>query len=63
MDAAYEGMMKRTFLPMIIMIIAHLPFLIIFVLMYRKLGPPRSYDNDTSLLKESDSSDTDYSDT
>ena len=39
MDAAYEAMMKRTFLAMTIMILTHLPFLIIIIVMYPKLGP------------------------
>ena len=42
MDAAYEGMTKRTFLAMSIMIIALLPFLIVFLCMYSKLTPPKS---------------------
>lgn len=55
-DAAYEGMMKRTFLAMIIMIVAHLPFLIIFILMYRKLRPPHSRSDSSEERKLQDSS-------
>lgn len=36
-DAAYEGMEKRTFLPMILLAGTHLPFLIGMVLLYWKL--------------------------
>ena len=37
-DAAYEGVQKRTFLAMVIMAGAHLPFLVGIIVMYRKLG-------------------------
>lgn len=37
-DAAYEGLMKRTFVAMLLLMISHLPFLIGTVIMYRKLG-------------------------
>ena len=53
-DAAYEGMMKRTFLAMIIMILAHLPFLLFFACMYSKLGRP---SKDFHSEDESESSD------
>ena len=54
MDAAYEGMMKRTFVAMIIMIIAHFPFLLFFFFMYSRLGKPLDYDK---LEDETNSSD------
>lgn len=38
-DAAYEAVQKRTFLPMIILGGLHLPFLIEIIVLYRKLGP------------------------
>ena len=37
-DAAYEGLMKRTFVAMLLLLTSHLPFLIGIVTMYRKLG-------------------------
>lgn len=60
MDAAYEGMTKRTFLAMSIMIIAQFPFLIIFLCMYSKLGPPNNKvdsaesDSEESLISSSE---------
>lgn len=54
MDAAYEGMMKRTFLAMIIMILAHLPFLLFFVCLYPKLG---HHSKETELEDRASSSD------
>lgn len=43
-DAAYEGLRKRTFGAMLVLLATHLPFLIGIVFMYRKLGikPPKS---------------------
>ncbi len=38
-DAAYEGTQKRTFLIIIVLVTAHLPFLAEIILFYRKLGP------------------------
>ena len=37
-DAAYEGVMKRTFLPMLLLAALHLPFLIGVTIMYKRLG-------------------------
>lgn len=37
-DAAYEGVKKRTFLPMLLIAGVHLPFLIGVIAMYKKLG-------------------------
>ena len=37
-DAAYEGLKKRTFAAMILLMITHLPFLIGIIIMYKKLG-------------------------
>ena len=37
MDAAYEGQLKRTFVAMLVLLAAHLPFLIGIIFMYRKL--------------------------
>lgn len=38
-DAAYEGVLKRTFLSSIVMMAIHLPFLIEVIVLYSKLGP------------------------
>ena len=37
--STYEAVQKRTFLPMSILIGLHLPFLILIIVLYRKLGP------------------------
>ena len=37
--SSYEAVQKRTFLPMSILIGLHLPFLILIIALYRKLGP------------------------
>ena len=37
-DAAYEGVKKRTFLPMLLIVGLHLPFLIGITILYKKLG-------------------------
>lgn len=50
-DAAYEGTTKRTFLAMSIMILAQLPFLMVFVCMYYRLSPP----NNKAVSAESES--------
>ena len=55
MDAAYEGMQKRTFLAMAIMIASHLPFLVIFIVIYHKLGSPKGKIEDTTSEKSEDS--------
>lgn len=59
MDAAYEGLMKRTFAAMIVLLATHLPFLIGIVFMYRKLGlkPNKSAFKESE--EESDDSETD----
>ena len=56
-DAAYEGMMKRTFLAMAIMIIAQLPFLIVFLFMYHKLAIP-TIKIENGIMDNEDESDT-----
>jgi hypothetical protein len=53
-DAAYEGMMKRTFLAMCLMIVAQLPFLIVFLFMYQKLALPAIKVENGILGSESD---------
>ena len=58
MDATYEGMSKRTFLAMAIMITVQLPFLMVFLLAYYRLQPPVI---DTNVV-ESDLEDSDSSD-
>lgn len=59
MDAAYEGLMKRTFVAMIVLLATHLPFLIGIIFMYRKLGfkPDKSAFKDSK--EESDDSESD----
>ena len=59
MDAAYEGLMKRTFVAMIVLLVTHLPFLIGIIFMYRKLGfkPNKSAFKDSE--EESDNSESD----
>ncbi len=39
-DPAYEGMQKRTFLAMLILLSLHVPMLVEIVFLYKKLGPP-----------------------
>ena len=39
MDAAYEGMEKRTFLVTMILVFIHIPFIIEIIVLYPKLGP------------------------
>ena len=48
-DAAYEGLMKRTFVAMLVLMATHLPFLTGIVVMYRKLGfkPTKSAFSDS----------------
>lgn len=41
-DAAYEGMQKRMFLAMLILLFLHVPMLLEILLLYKKLGPPPS---------------------
>ena len=57
MDAAYEGMQKRTFLAMVLLMFSHLPFLVGIIVFFQKLNyvvPPSGYseidkhDNDTN---------------
>ena len=58
-DAAYEGMMKRTFVAMIVLLATHLPFLTGIIIMYRKLGskPTESAFKDSE--EETDNSESD----
>ncbi len=39
-DAAYEGMQKRTFLAMLILLSLHVPMLVEILFLYKKLSPP-----------------------
>ena len=55
MDAAYEGIQKRTFLGMLLLAAVHIPFLVGIIIMYRKLGEKHV---DQSLYSELASSDT-----
>ena len=57
-DAAYEGLMKRTFVAMLVLLATHLPFLIGIIFMYGRLGfkPTESAFKD---FKESDDSESD----
>ena len=59
--AAYEGVQKRTFLAMSIMISLQIPLILILLLLYRKLGrmkeklqaqPGLSDEEDTSEISE-----------
>ena len=56
MDAAYEGMKKRTFVGMLVLVTTHLPFLIGIIVMYRKLGvKPNEVEYKEEETRESDS--------
>ena len=61
MDAAYEGVMKRTFVAMFVLVATHLPFLIGIVLMYRKLGLKPNESAFKSLKEDNKESDSDTS--
>ena len=61
-DAAYEGLMKRTFIAMLLLMASHLPFLIGIVLMYRKLGSKPMKSAFTDLEEDEVESGTDTSD-
>lgn len=39
MDALYEGFEKRTFVAALIFAVLHTPFLLEFVILFKKLGP------------------------
>lgn len=59
MDAAYEGMQKRTFLPMAVLAGLFLPFLLAFMILYRKLKPnvqPQRHSK-YSVIEDSEESD------
>ena len=53
-DAAYEGVKKRTFLPMAIMIGLLLPFLVVLILLYPILGKLRDQQTATASSVETD---------
>ncbi len=40
MDRAYEGVQKRTFVAMLLLLILHFPILVEILILYRRLGPP-----------------------
>ncbi len=48
-DALYEGAQKRTFLPSIISASVHCFFLIEFLVLYRKLGPKLSKEENSQV--------------
>ena len=52
MDASYEAVQRRTFLPMSIMIGLHLPFLIELLVLYRKLAPKTDSPSGYSRIDE-----------
>ncbi len=56
-DAAYEGVEKRTFLAMALLAATHLPFLIGTILLYRKLQDSIYINTYSKLVTEQ--SDTD----
>jgi cbb3-type cytochrome oxidase subunit 3 len=58
-DAAYEGLMKRTFVAMIVLLVTHLPFLVGIVFMYRKLGSKPKESAFKESEEENDDSETD----
>lgn len=41
MDAAYEGVQKRTFLFALVLALLNIPFMIEIILLYQKLGPTK----------------------
>lgn len=55
-DAAYEGMEKRTFLAMILLAATHLPFLVGLLLLYKPLQAEQASNTHYSKLN-SDQSD------
>lgn len=58
-DAAYEGLMKRTFVAMVVLIAAHLPFLSGIMFMYKKLGSKPKESAFKQSKEESDDSESD----
>ena len=61
-DAAYEGLMKRTFIAMLVLMASHLPFLIGIVILYRKLGSKPMESAFTDLEEDEVESETDAGD-
>ena len=59
MDAAYEGLMKRTFVAMLVLLATHLPFLIGIIFMYRKLGSKPTESAFKDFEEESDDNESD----
>ena len=62
MDASYEAVQRRTFLPMSIMIGLHLPFLIELLVLYRKLEPKTDSPSGYSRIDEPKNCDDSESD-
>ena len=44
-DAAYEGMQKRTFLVTMVLAFIHIPFIVEVIVLYPKLGPQTKQRN------------------
>ncbi len=51
MDALYEKVQKRTFIVTLIMVLAHIPFVIEIIVLYSKLGPRTDLDNEPKYSK------------
>ena len=51
-DAAYEGMQKRTFLVTIVLAFIHIPFIIEVIVLYSKLGPKTKEDKTEQNTKQ-----------
>ncbi len=50
-DALYEKVQKRTFIVTLIMVLAHIPFVIEIIVLYSKLGPRTDLDNEPKYSK------------
>ena len=50
-DAAYEAVQKRTFLPMVILIATHLPLLVGVIVLYRWMGDNHSREKESTEMK------------
>ncbi len=50
-DALYEKVQKRTFIFTLIMVLAHIPFVIEIIVLYSKLGPRTDLDNEPKYSK------------
>ncbi|XP_064395488.1 uncharacterized protein LOC135342628 isoform X1 [Halichondria panicea] len=51
LDALYEKVQKRTFIFTLIMVLAHIPFVIEIIVLYSKLGPRTDLDNEPKYSK------------